>query len=223
MTKSRKVNKHMGKMPSFVPIRPIIKNIAFFGDADVPVNSRLYKSAYETAKLLARHKYTIVNGGGPGVMDASTKGAEDVGGETISVTFTPKDATGFEGRYVGNVTDREVRTSNYIERMFKLMEHADAFLIFNGGTGTISELGTAWVLAKLYYGHHKPFILIGDFWSEIIDAIRKNMNLSREEESVFVIVENKEEVLDKLKELEADFQKVDHSHCRVCEESAFMS
>lgn len=222
MAKSRKHTK-LGKMPASVPIRPIIKNIAFFGDADVKKNSEVYRQAYETAKFLAENRYTIVNGGGPGVMAASTKGAEDAGGETISVTFTPRDATGFEGRYVGNVTDREVKTSNYIERMFKLMEHADAFLLFKGGTGTISELGTAWVLAKLYYGHHKPFILVGKFWHEIMRVISKNMNISREEEDVFVIVNSKEEVLDKLKQLEMDFQKVDHSHCRVCEESAFMS
>lgn len=211
------------KMPASVPIRPIIKNIAFFGDADVEKSSELYRQAYDVAKLLAEHRYTIVNGGGPGVMDASTKGAEEAQGETIAVTFAPKDATGFEGRYVGNVTDQEVKTSNYIERMFKLMEHADAFIIFKGGTGTISELGTAWVLAKLYYGHHKPFILYGKFWKEIIAAMKENMNLSREEENVFVIVESKEEVLENLKKLEADFQGVDHSHCRVCEESAFMS
>ena len=50
------------------------------------------------------------------------------------------------------------------------------FLIFKGGSGTISELGTVWVLAKLYYGHHKPFILYGKHWIEIIDTIKKNMN-----------------------------------------------
>ena len=96
-------------------------------------------------------------------MNASTKGAQAVNGETLSVTFYPKDAPGFEGRYLGNITNVEIKTGNYIERMFKLMEHADLFIIFKGGTGTISELGTAWVLAKLYYGHHKPFILFGEF------------------------------------------------------------
>lgn len=218
-----KGHKKSNTMPSAVPIRPIIKNIAFFGDADVAKSSETYRSAYDTAKFLAQNKYTIVNGGGPGVMQASTEGAEEGGGETLSVTFYPKDATGFEGRYVGNVTDREVVTSNYIERMFKLMEHADAFLIFKGGTGTISEFGTAWVLAKLYYGHHKPFILVGDFWRKIIKVIKENMLIDEKEMDVFEIVESKEEILKHLKKFEQDFQKVDHSHCRVCEESAFMS
>jgi len=118
----------------------------------------------QAAKKLAQRGYVVVNGGGPGVMDAATRGAESVGGKTESVTFYPEHASGFEGRYLSNVTDKEIRTDNYIERMYRLMEESDIFLFFKGGTGTVSELGTAWVLAKLYYGHHKPFILFGDFW-----------------------------------------------------------
>lgn len=175
--------------------RPIIKNVAFFGDANVEPDTEVYKDAYSIAKLLAEEKFTIVDGGGPGVMDAATKGAEDGHGETVSVTFYPKEAPGFEGRYVGNVTDVEIKTTNYIERMFKLMEHADIFLIFKGGTGTLSEFCTAWVLAKLYYGHHKPFILYGDFWIPIIDAIKDNMLIDKKELAVFEIVTKKADVL----------------------------
>ena len=216
-------HKKSKKMPMQVPIRPIIKNVAFFGDANVGTRSKVYRQALETAKLLAENRYTIVNGGGPGVMAASTKGAESVNGETLSVTFYPKDAPGFEGKYVGNVTDKEVKTENYIERMFKLMEHADAFLIFQGGTGTVSELGTAWVLAKLYYGHHKPFILVGKFWKPIMKAIQKNMLIDKKEMDVFRIVAKKEQILKTLREFEIELQKVDHAHCRVCGERAFMS
>src|SRR3990172_5510728 len=175
--------------------RPLIKNIAFFGDAAVKKDSPLYKQAFDVAKLLATEGYTIVNGGGPGVMDASTQGAEEVGGETLTVTFYPENAPGFEGRYVGNIPDREIITTNYIDRMFKLLEHADMFIIFKGGSGTISEFGTAWVLAKLYHGHHKPFILYGSFWAEIIDVIKKNMNIDASELGVFEICSSPQEVL----------------------------
>lgn len=205
-----------------VPVVEVIKNVAFFGDAEVAKEDPVYKDAFEIAKILATEGYTIVNGGGPGVMDASTKGAESVHGETISVTFYPKDTTTFEGRYVENVTDREVVTTNYIDRMFKLLEHAHMFIIFKGGTGTISEFGTAWVLAKLYHGHHKPFILYGEHWIPIVDAIKKNMNISQLELSVFEIVTRKEDILPTIKRFEANAEKIDHSHCRVCEEKAFM-
>src|SRR3989339_1700139 len=161
------------------------KKVAFFGDAAVGENDPVYLAAFHTAKRLAKHGYTIVNGGGPGVMVAATLGAESVGGKTESVTFSPEHATGFEGRYLSNNTDKEIKTHNYVERMFVLMERSDTFLIFKGGTGTISELGTAWVLAKLYYGHHKPFILFGEFWYPIIDSIKENLNIDKSELDVF--------------------------------------
>lgn len=203
--------------------RPLIKNIAFFGDAAVRKGSPLYKQAYDAAKLLASKGYTVVNGGGPGVMDAATKGAEEGGGETLTVTFYPENAPGFEGRYVGNIPDREIITSNYIDRMFKLLEHGDMFIIFKGGSGTISEFGAAWVLAKLYHGHHKPFILYGRFWRNIIRCLKENLDLDKEELDVFEIVEGEDELLPAIEKIEHELSKTDHSQCRVCKERAFMT
>ncbi|MFC1625906.1 LOG family protein [Patescibacteria group bacterium] len=182
---------------------PFIRNIAFFGDANVSSKDPTYKAAYETAKLVAQNGYAVVDGGGPGVMQAATSGAQDGGGATLTVTFDPIDAPGYEGRYLKNVPDKEVITTNYIDRMFKLMEYGDIFVIFKGGSGTISEFGAAWVLAKIYYGNHKPFILYGNFWAEIIDILRKNMNLDKSELSVFEIVEKPQEVLNAIKKFEA--------------------
>lgn len=208
---------------TILPIRNVIHNVAFFGDAAVKESSKTYKDAFRAAKTLAQNGYVIVNGGGPGVMHASTSGAESVGGETISVTFYPKNATGFEGRYLDNTTDKEIKTGNYVDRMFKLMEHADCYLMFKGGTGTISEFGTAWVLAKLYFGHHKPFILVGKFWREIIRVIKKNMNIDKKEMSVFEIVDGVDDILPAIKKLEKKLQKIDHTKCQHCKEAAFMS
>jgi hypothetical protein len=199
------------------------KKIAFFGDAAVLPESSYYQAAYHAAKKLAKVGYVIVNGGGPGIMDAATRGAESVEGQTESVTFYPEHATGFEGRYLANITDKELKTKNYIERMFKLMEQSDIFLIFQGGTGTISELGTAWVLAKLYYGHHKPFILVGSFWRPVIGAMHDNLLIDAKEMDVFRIVDSIDEIVPKLKDLERALIKVDHSHCKHCDESAFMT
>jgi len=202
--------------------RSVIRNIAFFGDANVPESDPDYKHAFNVAKRVAAEGYTIVNGGGPGIMVAATRGAEEVNGETISVTFDPTNAPGFEGRYLGNVVDTEITTTNYIERMFKLMEHADVYIIFRGGSGTLSEFGTAWVLANLYYGHHKPFILFGDFWREIVDTLSRNMNIDEKEMSVFKIVGSEEKVLPVIHHFEHQARGKDHSEdCRVCMDSAF--
>ncbi len=188
-----------------------IKNIAFFGDADISEVDETYTQAFKLAGILASEGYAIVDGGGPGVMEAATAGAEKNDGETITVTFDPANAPGFEGKYIGNVPDEEIVTTNYIERMFKLMEYGDAFILFKGGSGTISEFGTAWVLAKLYYGHHKPFILFGSYWAEIIDVFRKNMNIDNKELSVFEIANRVEDVLPIIKKFEKQMSARDHS------------
>lgn len=182
--------------------RHLMRNVAFFGDANVSENDPIYKASFETAKILAENSYTIVDGGGPGVMRAATSGAQAADGPTLTVTFDPVNAPGYEGRYLKNVPDKEIVTTNYVDRMFKLMEYGDIFVIFKGGSGTISEFGTAWVLAKLYYGHHKPFILYGNFWAEIIDTLRKHMNLDKKELSVFEIVDSPKEVLAAIEKFE---------------------
>ena len=63
-----------------------LDRVAFYGSADVSTDSSLYKQAYTCAQCLARAGKIIVNGGGPGIMQASTQGAESVGGRTIGVT-----------------------------------------------------------------------------------------------------------------------------------------
>lgn len=180
-----------------------IKNIAFFGFSEAKPTSSLYEEAFEVAKLLAERGYVIINGGGPGVMDASTQGARAAGGETLAITFYPKRAPGYEGRYLKNVTDKEIKTGNYVERMFKLLEHGDIYIIFKGGTGTLSEFATAWCLGRLYFGSHKPFILYGEHWQKIIKVLKENLFLRGEEEKIFKIVSTPDGVLKTI----AEFQK----------------
>ncbi len=186
---------------------PLIKNVAFFGSADVDENDPVYKEAFKVARYLAYHDKVIINGGGPGVMNASTQGAESAGGETLSVTFYPKDAPEFEGRFNDNKTDTEIRTAHYIERMFKLIEHSDAFIIFKGGTGTLSEWATAWLLAHIYYGKHKPFILYGEFWHEVVKCIEENFFVGEKEMRVFEIVKNEQELIPAFERFEKELKE----------------
>jgi hypothetical protein len=203
----------------------LFQRVAFFGDAKFPKSDPTYKAAFQVAKLLAQNGYAIVNGGGPGVMDASTQGAESVGGKTVAVTFQPKEAGSFEGGYISNLkkVDREVVTKDYIDRMFSLIKESDLFVVFRGGSGTLSEFGTIWVLANIYYGHHKPFILYGGFWWEVIDVFYKNMSIDDHEMDVFRIVESPEAVLEAIKHFEWKMGQIDHTHCEVCGEKAFMT
>jgi len=84
------------------------------------------------------------------------------------------------------------------------LEQGDAYVLFKGGTGTISEFGMVWGTARLYFGHHKPFLLYGEFWHEIMEALAKNMYIRGEELKVYRIVETPEQVLEELQRLDAE-------------------
>lgn len=170
-----------------------IDRIAFYGSADVDNEDPVYKDAFLAAKYVAKKGKVVINGGGPGVMEAATKGAESVNGKTLVVTFYPEDLPEFEGRAEQNIADKEIKASNYIERMFGLMDNADLFVCFKGGTGTLSEWATAWLLAHLYYGNHKPLILYGEFWHDFMDIAHKTFMIGYKEAQVYRIVENLEE------------------------------
>lgn len=172
-----------------------ITNVAIFGSADIDELHPLYSEVFTVARYLAYHGKVIINGGGPGVMDAATKGAQSAGGKTLVVTFYPKDMPEFEGRFSDNHADKEIKTANYVERMFGLMENADIFICFQGGTGTLSEWSTAWLLAHLYYGNHKPLILYGAFWEDVLKVIDENFFIGEKEHSVYRIVRNEQELI----------------------------
>ena len=190
----------------------LIQNVTFLGYADAKQADDPFKAAYEVARLCAQKGYTIVNGGGPGVMKASTMGAKSAGGKAIGVTFFPKDIPVFEGRDETNKVDHLIVVENYLERTLKLLELGHIYVIFNGGTGTISEFGMAWGLARLYFGHHKPLILYGDFWQEIIFAFTKGMYIRAEERNVFKIVNKPQGVLDAILEFEKKMTSTNHEH-----------
>ena len=195
-----------------MPKPTLIQNVTFLGYADAKQADDPFKAAYEVARLCAQEGYTIVNGGGPGVMKASTMGAKSAGGKAIGVTFFPKDIPVFEGRDKTNKVDHLIVVENYLERTLKLLELGHIFVIFNGGTGTISEFGMAWGLARLYFGHHKPLILYGEFWQEIIFAFTKGMYIRSEERNVFKIVNKPQAALDAIREFEKIISNRNHRH-----------
>ncbi len=184
----------------------IIKYVTFFGDAAIPEDSEEYIQVRETAMLLAENGFGIVDGGGPGVMKAATDGAEAVGGTTVAVYWEPKLASIFEGKNITNVTDESESFSNYMSRTLGLIEKAHVFIVCRGGTGTISEFGMVWALAKLYFGKHKPVILMGDFWPDLVREIAAKMILDDKELGVLHYAKDKNEVLDLVRMFELEVQ-----------------
>ena len=183
-----------------------LKAVTIFGFADCQPSDSLYKETVEVTRLLAQNGLEIVNGGGPGVMRAATDGAHEGGGVASVATFYPKFIENFEGKDPQNKADKEIIMNNYVDRTMKLLELGDAYVIFNGGTGTLSELGMAWGLAYLYFGHHKPLILYGGFWYPIVEELVKNMRIGSRPGAlrVYKIATTPEQVLEYLNEFDLE-------------------
>lgn len=183
-----------------------IDRVAIFGSADIDERHPLYQETFIIARHLAYLGKIVVDGGGPGVMAAATLGAQSVGGKTIAVTFDPTDMPEFEGQYAGNKPDLEIRTANYVERMFGLMDQSEAYICVQGGTGTLSEWATAWLLAHLHHGNHKPLILYGAFWKDVMKVITENFFIGEKENDVYRIATNLDELTDALKAFEIELR-----------------
>lgn len=204
-----------------LPSNRLINNITFFGDSAIPSGDAIYESVVEAAKLLAQNGYAIVDGGGPGIMEAATEGAESVNGKTIAVYWEPKLASHFEGKNTSNLTDESETYSNYVMRTLGLIEKGDVYVVCKGGTGTVSEFGMVWCLAKLYYGRHKPVILYGDFWDDLIVSFQKTMYIDDVEMSVLKRATTPEQILAIVQSYEEMYQKLDLKP-RVGDESGFI-
>lgn len=190
-----------------------IKRVAFYGDAKAKETDQHFIDAFNTAKLLAENGYIIVNGGGPGVMLASTMGAKSGKGKVEVVIIDEKIDMGknYEGSEIFNKkqVDQIYRTKTIQERTAKVVELADAHIVFKGGTGTMAELALVWEKAKFEFGKHEPLIFFGDCWKNTVETLVKDLNFDKIERKVYDFAENPEEVL-KIIQDKKGFKKTDN-------------
>ena len=183
-----------------------LQKVAFFGGADIDENHPVYKQAYEAARLTAKLGKTVVNGGGPGVMLAATSGAQSVGGKTITVAFQPskEEMPEFSEEETKNQPDIKIIMPDLMSRQLGLIDLADLFVVFKGGAGTLSEWTMVWLFAHLKAGHHKPIILYGSFWHQVLKMINQHFFIDETENSVYTIVSNPDELFKALKQAESE-------------------
>ncbi len=143
------------------------KIITVFGSGSIQPKSADWKAAYEAGLLLAQAGFVIANGGYGGAMEASAKGAKDAGGKTIGVTTEE-----FQGSGKNVFIDEEIRVKLWRDRLFKLIDLGDGFLILNGATGTMVELFTVWeMLTKGLIA--KPIVIVGRRMRLLADFLRE--------------------------------------------------
>ena len=142
------------------------KIISIFGTSRAKPGDAIFQLAYQLGVELAATGFTIANGGYGGTMTASAKGASQAGGKTIGVTCSAFDSAPNE--YI----TRQITTETLTERLDKLIELGNAYIILPGGTGTLLELAKVWELQnKGFISGAKPIIIMGDFWQGLLEAV----------------------------------------------------
>ena len=144
--------------------------VTVFGSSRPSEGDEEYRLAYEVGKNLALNSFIVCNGGYGGIMEASSRGAKEAGGKTIGVTFK-NNFKKSANRWI----DEEIFQPTLVERMMKLVELGNAYVVLKGGTGTLLELATVWEFINKGLLKEKPIVIIGDFWNGVIETLRKEI------------------------------------------------
>jgi uncharacterized protein (TIGR00730 family) len=145
----------------------VTKTITVFGSSAPIEGSYEYRIAFECGKALAKAGFSICNGGYAGTMEACARGARESGGATIGVTV------GDWSRKPNQWIQQEVKAATLIERLMKLVELGDAYVILPGGTGTLLEFAYVLEYINKELMDRKPIVLVGDFWGGVLETLRK--------------------------------------------------
>ena len=155
----------------FDALSQIPPSIAIFGSARTKPDDPDYMAAVETARLLAKAGFGIVTGGGPGIMEAGNKGAQD--GDNVSIGCNIE--LPFEQGSNPHL-DISLDFHYFFVRKTMFVKYAEAFVIFPGGFGTMDELFEALTLIQTQKVSHFPVILYNSkYWAGLINWIRDTM------------------------------------------------
>jgi uncharacterized protein (TIGR00730 family) len=146
-----------------------MKRITIFGGSRVERGSDEYAQAQELGRALAQAGLDVITGGYNGVMEAVSRGAHEAGGHVIGVTVDVI-ARNFE-RVPNEYVKQEVRTAALLERIDKLIELGDGFVVLPGGVGTLVELSAVWNLAVLRALQDKPIVIVGSGWHSVLQTM----------------------------------------------------
>ncbi|TMD67790.1 MAG: TIGR00730 family Rossman fold protein [Chloroflexi bacterium] len=153
--------------------------VTIFGSARTHADDPVYTSAVVTARLLAKEGFGIITGGGPGIMEAANKGAQEGGNLSIGCNIELP----FE-QAPNQYLDISLDFRYFFVRKTMFVKYSNAFIIYPGGFGTMDELFEALTLIQTKKVSNFPVILYGSkYWSGLLNWIRETM---LEEEKVSV-------------------------------------
>ncbi len=168
--------------------------VTIFGSARLQPGSPYYNKCLKVTESLAKDGFAVISGGGPGIMEAANKGAQNANGTSVGLNIElPMEQTSNEFQ------DVRVEFRYFFVRKLMFVKYAIAYVIFPGGFGTVDELFEALTLIQTKKIRGFPVVLVGrDYWQGMIDWLRKTVlahgNISSEDIDLMQIVDEPEEV-----------------------------
>lgn len=182
-------------------LRELGPAVSIFGSARVKPNSPIYKKAELIATLFVKNKFSIITGGGGGVMEAANKGAADAGGKSVGLNIVlPMEQ---KPNPYANI---RVEFKYFFIRKVMLVKYASAYIIMPGGMGTLDELFEAVTLVQTHRIRPFPIILVdSEYWGDLGKWIRSQLldkkMISQEDLDIIQIMDDPEEIVKKVTKL----------------------
>jgi uncharacterized protein (TIGR00730 family) len=151
----------------FDVLRDVEDGVSIFGSARIGEGHRWYELCRETAACLARKGFTVITGGGPGLMEAANRGAAEAGGLSVGLNIQlPRE------QQINRFVNRSLDFHYFFARKLMFVRYARAFVIFPGGFGTLDELFESLTLIQTRRIRLFPTILVdSQHWTPLLDWI----------------------------------------------------
>ncbi len=145
--------------------------VTIFGSARFPEDHPYYRLACEVGRELAQTGYTVITGGGPGIMEAANRGAKEAGGLSVGCNITLR-----REQAPNDYLDVFVQFDHFFVRKVMLVKYSSAFLVLPGGFGTLDEVFETLTLIQTRTIEQFPVILMGSaFWSRMTEFFQKSL------------------------------------------------
>lgn len=154
-------------------VRSFPQGVTVFGSARLPQDSKYCNLARELGAELAKNGHAVITGGGPGIMEAASQGAYEIGGRTVGFNITLSHEQ-FPNPYLSEYYTFEY----FFARKVSLAMAAKVFAFFPGGFGTMDEISEILCLMQENKMPRMPMFLIGtDYWTAFDGVIQKMVEL----------------------------------------------
>lgn len=183
----------------FETLAQIPPAVSIFGSSRAKSTDQAYVLAEEIARLLAQHGYSVITGGGPGIMEAANKGAKEAGGISVGLNIEiPLEQA--PNPYIGKLMNFRY----FFVRKVMFVKYSVAFVILPGGFGTLDELFEAVTLIQTKRVKPFPVILVQrDYWKGLLnwlkDVVAHQGSISYDDLNILKIANTPEEVLQLIK------------------------